>query len=228
MTRASDALTRFAPAPTGYLHLGHVVNAIYVWGLARATGAEVLLRIEDHDRQRCRPEYEAALLDDLDWLGFAPDRASDAASFAPAPARAARAIGCRSTNRRRRALRAAGLVYGCRCSRQDSGSGRDARTEGELTLSGHVPRARSGRSTIARPGECVIEPGTERFDDLLCGPQRQDPAAQCGDRRHSRSTGQLDVSVRRQRGRRSAGRGSRRARAGSAGVDRPPACGSPA
>jgi glutamyl-Q tRNA(Asp) synthetase len=65
--------TRFAPSPTGYLHLGHVVNAIYVWGLARATGGRVVLRIEDHDRQRCRPAFEAALLEDLDWLGFIPD-----------------------------------------------------------------------------------------------------------------------------------------------------------
>ena len=51
------ARTRYAPAPTGYLHLGHVANAIWVWGLARRTGAAVLLRIEDHDRTRCRPEY---------------------------------------------------------------------------------------------------------------------------------------------------------------------------
>lgn len=65
--------TRFAPAPTGRLHLGHLANAIYVWGLARRAGGRVLLRIEDHDRQRCRPEYEAALLDDLDRLGIAAD-----------------------------------------------------------------------------------------------------------------------------------------------------------
>jgi glutamyl-Q tRNA(Asp) synthetase len=65
--------TRFAPSPTGYLHIGHIVNAIYVWGLARAQDGEVVFRIEDHDRQRSRREYEAALLDDLDWLGFAPD-----------------------------------------------------------------------------------------------------------------------------------------------------------
>lgn len=65
--------TRFAPAPTGRLHLGHLANAIYVWGLARRAGGRVLLRIEDHDRQRCRPEYESALLDDLDRLGLAAD-----------------------------------------------------------------------------------------------------------------------------------------------------------
>src|SRR5215831_17925964 len=61
--------TRFAPAPTGWLHLGHVLNAEYVW----SGNLEVLLRIEDHDRERCRPEYEAGILDDLDWLGYRPD-----------------------------------------------------------------------------------------------------------------------------------------------------------
>src|SRR5687767_14257567 len=48
-------LTRFAPAPTGWLHVGHVLNAEYVW----TSGGRVILRIEDHDRERCRPEYEA-------------------------------------------------------------------------------------------------------------------------------------------------------------------------
>ena len=65
--------SRFAPAPTGRLHLGHLANAIFVWGFARRSGGRVVLRIEDHDRQRCRPEYEAALLDDLDRLGIAAD-----------------------------------------------------------------------------------------------------------------------------------------------------------
>ena len=51
----ASPLTRFAPAPTGYLHLGHVVNAVHVWGLAQALDGQVLLRVEDHDRQRCRP-----------------------------------------------------------------------------------------------------------------------------------------------------------------------------
>ena len=66
-------ISRFAPAPTGLLHLGHVVNAIYVWGITKSVGGRVLLRIEDHDRQRSRPEFEHAILDDLDWLGFVPD-----------------------------------------------------------------------------------------------------------------------------------------------------------
>ena len=68
-----DHLTRFAPSPTGYLHLGHVANAIWVWGVARALGGRVLLRIEDHDRGRSRTGYERAALEDLDWLGLVPD-----------------------------------------------------------------------------------------------------------------------------------------------------------
>jgi glutamyl/glutaminyl-tRNA synthetase len=106
-------VTRFAPSPTGYLHLGHVVNAIYVWGMARATGGHVVLRIEDHDRLRCRTVYETALLEDLDWLGFVPDegrhppaRQSDRLSdFADALAR----------------LDADGRVYACECSRRRVG-----------------------------------------------------------------------------------------------------------
>ena len=68
--------TRFAPAPTGRLHLGHLANAIFVWGFARRGPGRVVLRIEDHDRQRCRPEFEMALLDDLERLGIAADEPS--------------------------------------------------------------------------------------------------------------------------------------------------------
>src|SRR5258708_24367670 len=62
-------ISRFAPAPSGFLHLGHVVNALYVW----ETANRVLLRIEDHDRQRSRRAFEATIVEDLDWLGFIPD-----------------------------------------------------------------------------------------------------------------------------------------------------------
>ena len=62
---------RFAPSPTGYLHLGHAFSALTAWESARAAGGEFALRIEDIDIARCRPEYEAAILEDLDWLGVA-------------------------------------------------------------------------------------------------------------------------------------------------------------
>src|SRR6187551_2879499 len=81
-------VTRFAPAPTGYLHLGHLVNVLYVWGIARATGGRVVLRIEDHDRQRSRHELETALLADLARLGVAPDEPPpDAFAGGPSPFR---------------------------------------------------------------------------------------------------------------------------------------------
>ena len=63
--------TRFAPSPTGYLHLGHAFSALTAFEAARAAGGRLLLRIEDIDSGRCRPEYEAAILEDLAWLGMA-------------------------------------------------------------------------------------------------------------------------------------------------------------
>ena len=84
----APATTRFAPAPTGRLHLGHLANALFVWGFARRFGGRALLRIEDHDRQRCRPEYETSLLDDLDRLGIAADEPpTDALRAGPSPYR---------------------------------------------------------------------------------------------------------------------------------------------
>ena len=64
-------LTRFAPSPTGHLHLGHVASATAVWNAAKKAGGPApILRIEDTDLTRCRPEYEAQILEDLTWLGF--------------------------------------------------------------------------------------------------------------------------------------------------------------
>ena len=63
-------VTRFAPSPTGYLHLGHVRSALEGWRAARAAGGTFLLRIEDIDPTRCRPEYADAIMEDLAWLGL--------------------------------------------------------------------------------------------------------------------------------------------------------------
>ena len=172
-------LTRFAPAPTGFLHLGHVLNAKYVWGLARAHGARVLLRIEDHDRERTRQDYERAILDDLDWLGFVPDLF---------PTDTFRAGTCESRQSDRHAiyehaaaeLAARGLVYGCTCSRQQISDAATGEPADEL----RYPGTCRDRSVAAGPGvawRLRLDPGVETFDDLLCGPQRQEPAAQCGD-----------------------------------------------
>ena len=149
--------TRFAPAPTGYLHLGHVANAIFVWGMAASAGADVLLRIEDHDRVRSRPEFEAALLEDLEWLGFRADagpirQSDDDAPYAAALAR----------------LRDEGLVYGCDCSRKtfevwahDHGR----RWHGPGCPGGCRERGLDG--PVLRVG---LGGGSERWMDRLVGP----------------------------------------------------------
>jgi glutamyl-Q tRNA(Asp) synthetase len=62
---------RFAPSPNGYLHLGHALSALLNGDLARAANGRLLLRIEDIDQSRCRPDYEEAIYDDLAWLGLA-------------------------------------------------------------------------------------------------------------------------------------------------------------
>ena len=61
--------TRFAPSPTGFLHLGHAAAALFAWRAAHSSGGRFLLRIEDIDATRCRPEFEAAIGEDLAWLG---------------------------------------------------------------------------------------------------------------------------------------------------------------
>ena len=195
--------TRFAPAPTGYLHLGHLVNAIYVWGIARAFGGRVLLRVEDHDRTRCRPEYERSLLEDLDWLGFEPDEGSTASymtrhmsgDVTPHPFR-------QSDNRSRYAnalatLDAQGLVYACTCTRRDIADA-VGHTPGEETRYPGTCRDRStALDTFAR--RVRLDEREERFDDLRLGPITQVPSEQCGDvlarDRHGSWTYQFAVSV---------------------------------
>ena len=68
--RGGGFVTRFAPSPSGLLHRGHAVSALTAFQAARAAGGRFLLRIEDIDAERCRPEFEAAILDDLAWLGL--------------------------------------------------------------------------------------------------------------------------------------------------------------
>jgi glutamyl-Q tRNA(Asp) synthetase len=185
--------TRFAPAPTGLLHLGHAVNAVVVWGLARALDGRVVLRIEDHDQGRCRAGFTDAILDDLDWLGLRADVA--------ATDEYRRGVALRQSARvdryaeRSEVLRAAGLVYACRCSRRD---GMVDTADGDRRYTGRCRDAGwpfdAGVALRMRLGGEVV-----RFDDVIVGPQEQTPAAQCGDvvirDRHGNWTYQFAVSV---------------------------------
>lgn len=127
-------ITRFAPSPTGPLHLGHAFSALTVWDRARAAGGTALLRIEDIDTPRCRLQFEAAIYDDLHWLGLAW----------PMPV-------MRQSDRRAaysaalRALAAQGLIYPCRCRRGDIRAALSAPQEGA------VP---SGPDGPIYPGTC--------------------------------------------------------------------------
>lgn len=134
---------RFAPSPNGALHLGHAYSALLNQRHAAETGGRLMLRIEDLDRTRCKPAFEAAILDDLDWLGLrfdgAPRRQSEhAEDYAAALQR----------------LDQKGLVYPCFCSRVE------------------VARAAAGRDPDGAPlygGACRALPPRERQSRLARG-----------------------------------------------------------
>jgi glutamyl/glutaminyl-tRNA synthetase len=191
--------TRFAPAPTGFLHLGHLVNAMHVWGIARAHGGQVVLRLEDHDRTRCRPEYEQALLDDLDWLGLQPD-VFDTASFA----HDLHAHPARQSNQAARyetalsGLQDCGLVYPCRCTRKDIAARAPHAAGEEPCYPGTCRHADvPPDETFAR--RVVLTEQSITFQDLRLGTLTQQPFRQCGDLlvrdRHAQWTYQFAVVV---------------------------------
>ena len=101
-------VTRFAPSPTGHLHLGHAFSALIAWRRAREAGGRFLLRLEDIDPARCRPEFAAAIQEDLAWLGLDWDGEVRVQSQHLADYRAALD-----------GLAARGLLYPCFCTRAD-------------------------------------------------------------------------------------------------------------
>ena len=101
-------VTRFAPSPTGYLHLGHAFSALTAWRYAREVGGRFLLRLEDIDPARCRPEFAAAILADLAWLGLDWDDDARVQSEHLPEYRAVLDV-----------LTARSLLYPCFCTRAD-------------------------------------------------------------------------------------------------------------
>ncbi len=172
--------TRFAPAPTGRLHLGHLANAIHVWGFARRLDGRVLLRIEDHDRQRCRPEFETALLDDLDRLGLAADEPStDELRAGPSTYRQSDNGVVYGDALER--LGSVASVYACDCSRSTFAAWREA--HGRSWSGPGCPggclarRLAASRDTTLR---VALGDGDEPWNDLLMGP-RSGPVSPDGD-----------------------------------------------
>ncbi len=142
-----DIVTRFAPSPTGELHLGSAYSAWIGWHRAREAGGKFLVRIEDTDIRRCRREYEVSILDDLKWLGFNWDgevrRQSE--HFA-------------DYGRVLDQLDARGLIYPCFCSRADIAR--------EIAASAGAPHGPDGP---LYPGTCRHLPLAERRERLAAG-----------------------------------------------------------
>lgn len=143
----ADTVTRFAPSPNGFLHLGHALSALTGYRAAREAGGRFLLRIEDIDTGRARPEFEQAIHEDLAWLGLEWERPVRRQSehFADYEAALARLDG-------------KGLTYPCFCTRKD--------IEAEIARS---PAAPHGPEGALYPGICRHLSRTDRAARIAAG-----------------------------------------------------------
>jgi glutamyl-Q tRNA(Asp) synthetase len=132
-------VTRFAPSPTGLLHLGHAWSAMLAHDLARAAGGQFLLRIEDIDQTRCRPEFVDAICRDLDWLGLDWD--------GPALLQSGRAG---AYDAALQSLITRGLAYRCWCTRAEIAESASAPQGAQSALYPGTCRSKAGGDT-ARP-----------------------------------------------------------------------------
>jgi len=143
-------VTRFAPSPTGRLHLGHAFAALTAFEAARDAGGRFVLRIEDIDTTRCRPEFEAGIFEDLTWLGLSwedPVR-RQSEHFTDYGAALAR-------------LDAMGVVYPCFCTRKEIAE--------EIARAGEAPHFVEGAEGPLYPGTCRRLGEDERRARILRG-----------------------------------------------------------
>ncbi len=169
-------VTRFAPSPTGELHLGHVLHAAWVWGVAEGAGARVIVRMEDHDRARCTPAFERAILRDLAWLGFTTDDPS-LASLQEAHSTFRQSNVPEFYQAAFDQLARAGLLYGCTCGRADlPAPGPDGERHYPGTCRGE-PIDRPGRTAV----RVMLPDHVTAVEDLRLGTLHQHPAREHGD-----------------------------------------------
>lgn len=170
--------TRFAPAPTGFLHMGHVLSAIYVWGIAEILEADVLLRIEDHDKNRSKTEYESAILQDLIWLGF-PQKVS-IEDFSKSEKFSRQSGRDEFYLDKLDYLKGKYHVYSCVCSRKDIEE-RTGKKDGEIPYDGFCRN--KNRKSPENAENLRLEFLREEicFDDERFGKIEQRPYQQCGD-----------------------------------------------
>jgi glutamyl-Q tRNA(Asp) synthetase len=142
-----SATARFAPSPTGYLHLGHAYSALIAAAVAEGSGGRFLLRIEDIDQGRCRPQFEDAIREDLAWLGLTWQEPVRRQSEHLADYRGALD-----------SLRAEGLIYPCFCTRGD--------IRAEITRSAAAPHGPNGP---VYPGTCRALSPEARDERIAAG-----------------------------------------------------------
>lgn len=148
MTSVKQRVFRFAPSPNGYLHLGHAYSALLNFDLARQCGGRFLLRIEDIDRGRARPEFEAAIYEDIAWLGIDWERpARRQSEHFDAYARALER------------LDEMGFLYACECKRSDIARAIEGKTD--------WPRDPDGSPLY--PGTCRAKPRRPAREALAAG-----------------------------------------------------------
>jgi len=168
VTMLSDAplVTRFAPSPNGHLHLGHALSAIVAHDLAKVTGGRFLLRIEDIDGPRSRPELADEFRRDLAWLGLeweeVPAQSTRLASYAAAA----------------EVLKARGLLYRCTCTRkQIKEAGAVEGSDGLIypgTCKHRAPDPALPAAWRLDSAKALAETGPLTWDDALAGPQAVD------------------------------------------------------
>jgi glutamyl-Q tRNA(Asp) synthetase len=143
-----STVTRFAPSPTGYLHLGHAHAALFAWLRARTSGGKFLLRLEDIDPGRCRPEFAEAIEEDLAWLGLDWD--------GPVRVQSRHLPDYRAALDR---LEARGLLYPCFCTRAD--------IQREIEQAAAAPHAPDG--SLRYPGLCRALSPEQRSARIAAG-----------------------------------------------------------
>lgn len=165
---------RFAPSPSGRMHLGNAFSALLAWLSVRASDGEMVLRIEDLDTGRCRPEYAEQLKEDLRWLGLDWDREMQQQSERGAVYAAY--VG---------QLQAQGLVYPCWCSRSDlKAASAPHASDGKLIYPGTCRRlsdAQRAEKTKTPSLRLAVPDWEQTFVDGLQGEYRENLARDCGD-----------------------------------------------
>lgn len=163
--------TRFAPSPTGHLHLGHVLSAYWVFNSAKQLGAEVIVRLEDHDQGRYKKEYEESILEDLAWLGYI-----DSDTKISYQRDKFEHYG-KTLNK----LKDKSLVYRCDCSRKDIKLRMRNVQPGQELRYDSFCRTRQSQTMDTYSYRLKLDKKTYQIQDLYLGALEQTPAMQCGD-----------------------------------------------